>query len=159
MNEEKRTKLREIEVLYHIPQTPTYTTICFVFRFDHFPFIALPGEGHEVPGWAGVWETTQKAWAEYSGTGWALQGQTATKGIEFGSAAFSKDDVKYRNWNSKLGSFIMLPYCRKKKRRNLNVRKRGRRKKRRKLRHGWKTWRRIKKRRTRQPERTGEITS
>lgn len=56
MNEEKRTKLREIEVLYHIKRVPAYTTICGVLYsneihcFYHFPFIAHPGEGHEVPG-------------------------------------------------------------------------------------------------------------
>lgn len=107
------------------------------FFFLIQPFIAHAGEGYEVPGWAWVWETTQKARAEHSGTGRALQGQTTTKGIEFGSKEFLIVDVRYRNQNSK--SIIVFTDCRKKKRRNLNVKKRGRRKRRRKLRHGWKT--------------------
>lgn len=90
MNEEKRTKLREIEVLYRIPQTLAYINICEDVCV-HFPFIAHPGEGHEVPGWVGVWETTQKARAEHSGAGRALQGQTTTKGSKSGSAPFSID--------------------------------------------------------------------
>lgn len=113
MNEEKRTKLREIEVLYRIPQTLPYINICDDVGV-HFPFIAPSGEGHEVPGWAGVWEATQKARAEHSGTGRALQGQTTAKGSESGCAPCSIDDTTCRTWNWIRGPFIILPVGKRK---------------------------------------------
>lgn len=49
MNEEKRTKLREIEVRCRIGTLGGILESCLLF-FNFVFLIGYPGEGHEVPG-------------------------------------------------------------------------------------------------------------
>lgn len=50
MNEEKRTKLREIEVLYFFESAPFGAFHNAVVYFSLLFLIGDSGEGHEVPG-------------------------------------------------------------------------------------------------------------
>lgn len=157
MNEEKRTKLREIEVSYKTGISICHHLWCFwiQIKFSGFNIFLLLPKQVKVMKFQDELESGKRPKKH----GQSIQEQVEHYRDKLLQKVLRFSIDKCRNWISKSGSFIMFPYCRKKKRRNLSGRKKGRRKKRRKVRHGWKNWRRIKKRKTRQRGRTGEKIS
>lgn len=154
-NEEKRTKLREIEVIIY--QSPCASSkrifLCFLVKICCLVFLLTKvkvmkfqdelesGKRLKKPG-----QSIQEQVEHYRDK--LLQ---KVKKIII-SAVFTSDDAKKQEYRF----IICVIHWRKKKKKNLNGKKRRKRKKRKKLKQDWKSWRKKKRKKTHRPGKTGE---
>lgn len=152
MNEEKRTKLREIEVLWwRISTLGHYIKLLNLF-YNFFSFL------NWLPRWRSwssrmSWnlENDPKNTGRVSKSRWSTTETNSSKRYCVVFQQFLPQSFHHLCWNVR-GVCVF----RKKKRRNWSGRRKRRKEKRKKLTHAWKSWRKRKK--TRLPGRTGGIS-